>query len=77
MNKEFEKLPGIAESIKDGDIYFDVKEDCYIATDIEFYYDAGYANGAIYAYQEQQKIIDEMKAEKAEHIERMNKLFGV
>ena len=70
--EEFEKLPEIAESIKDGDVYFDEKEGCYIATDVEFYYDAGYANGAWYTFQEQQKKLDCCQEENKALLRKLN-----
>ena len=55
MREEFEKLPEIENSLRDGEIYWDEKEGCYIETEVEFYYDVGYANGAWYAFQELNK----------------------
>lgn len=62
LREEFETLPVIAHGLKHRQIYFDDGEDCYAPTSSTHYHDAVYANGAWYAYQEQQKLLD--KAQK-------------
>lgn len=76
MREKFEKLPEIAKRLNKVEWDDDIKRYRPRTTDKDTMACAR-VNGALYAYQEQQKIIDEMKAKKAEHIERMNKLLGV
>lgn len=59
MNKEFEKLPEIAEILKSGDIFFN---DVYEAYGSKSNDDltAGFVNGALYAHQEHQQRIDKI-----------------
>ena len=52
MREEFEKLPEIAEILESGNAKWCEDMKMYIG------YDADFVNGALYAYQEQQKIIN-------------------
>ena len=61
MREEFEKLPEIAKKIEYDDVWWSEKYNSYRGSDVEL---DCYANGAWYAYQEQQKKIsvkDELK----------------
>lgn len=59
MRSEFEKLPEIAELLNDKEKEFFYNEDFDVyGTNPVNDFDAGFINGAWYAYQEQQKRID-------------------
>jgi len=60
MREEFEKLPEIAELIKEHDAYYCSKGKWYLCPDDDQFAEA-YLDGAWYAYQEQQKTIDLLK----------------
>ena len=60
--EEFEKLDEIAETIKNG-IYYDEKSNSYWSAVGASYVSLARINGAWYAFQEQQKRIDAIKAE--------------
>ena len=57
IRDEFEKLGGIAETIKNG-IYYDEKSNSYWSAVGASYVSLARINGAWYAFQEQQKKID-------------------
>ena len=57
IREEFEKLCGIAETIKNG-IYYDEKSNSYWSAVGASYISLARINGAWYAFQEQQKKID-------------------
>ena len=62
--EEFEKLDGIAETIKNG-IYYDEKSNSYWSAVGASYVSLARINGAWYAFQEQQKKIDDAFLENA------------
>ena len=57
IREEFEKLDGIAETIKNG-IYYYEKSNSYCSAVGTSYVSLARINGAWYAFQEQQKKID-------------------
>lgn len=57
LREQFEKLPEIAKLIKSGDVWWSDKYNSYQGSDVEL---SSYADGAWYAFQEQQKKIDSM-----------------
>ena len=72
MREQFEKLPEIEEILKSGDVFFN---DVYEAYGSKSNDDltAGFVNGAWYAYQEQQKQIDEMQQDFKDRFEELLK----
>lgn len=59
MREEFEKLPEIAIAIKQG-IYYNERDNCYHSISGASYLAIARINGAWYAYQEQQKKIEQL-----------------
>ena len=59
--EEFEKLPEIAKIIKEHDAFYCNKGEWYLCPDDDQFAEA-YLDGAWYAFQEQQKKINEIKA---------------
>ena len=59
--EDFEKLPKIEKIIKNG-IHYNDRFNCYQSTDGISYLTIARINGAWYAFQEQQKQINEIKA---------------
>lgn len=58
MREQFEKLPEIMEYLRD--VEWSELTQRYIAKRVNHYYAATFINGAWYAFQEQQKKIDEV-----------------
>ena len=58
IREEFEKLPKIAEILKDEDAHWCDKRGMYINQRVFQDSTTGYLNGAWYAFQQQQKKID-------------------
>ena len=57
MREQFERLPEIAAILETDDSYFDKSTNEYVS---HYSFKTGYLNGALYAFQEQQKKIDEV-----------------
>ena len=68
MRKQFEQLPEIAKAIDECDVYFAEEFDCYLAPSVTSIA-AAFANGAWYAYQEQQKRIDALYESRIDFVE--------
>ena len=60
MREQFEKLPEIRKIMNENGIYFMNHSGWYEARDFKDFEYEQYINGALYAFQEQQKKIDEV-----------------